>query len=185
MSDARAGIILTVCVGNVCRSPLAERLLSAKLGEAPYVVGSAGVMAMVGRPMEPEAAKQLTAREGDPEGFVARQITESMVAAADVVLTATVEVRGRVLEDSPGALRRTFTLREFAALVADDAESASLPALVASAARRRSNTRGLDLDVVDPMGMGRQVHAEAAQLVASAVDTIAAALVRVTSASHG
>lgn len=184
MTDARAANILTVCIGNVCRSPLAERLLQARLIEANaadrYAVSSAGVMAMAGRPMEPDAGQQLAARGGHPNDFVARQLTESMVATADVILTATVEVRGRVLEDSPGALRRTFTLREFAALVGDDTDSTTLPELVASASRRRSHTRGLELDVVDPMGMGPEVHAEAADLVEDAVDTIVSALTRVS-----
>ena len=84
-----------------------------------------------------------------------------MVAAADLVLTATVEVRRQVLEDSPGALRRTFTLREFAALIADDTG-------VGDAVRARglggavaARTRGgLDLDIADPMGMGPEVHAD-------------------------
>ena len=31
MDGARADSILTVCIGNVCRSPLAERLLRARL----------------------------------------------------------------------------------------------------------------------------------------------------------
>lgn len=184
MTDARAANLLTVCIGNVCRSPLAERLLQARLRDAGAadccVVTSAGVMAMAGRPMEPEAAEQLAARGGHPDDFVARQLNESMVATADVVLTATVEVRGRVLEDSPGALRRTFTLREFATLVGDDTDSATLSELVASASRRRSHTRGLELDVVDPMGMGPEVHADAADLIEGAVDTIVAALRRVT-----
>ena len=179
--DARAHSILTVCIGNVCRSPLAERLLRARLGGDAFDVGSAGVMAMVGRAMEPDAARELTERGGDPDSFAARQLTEALMAGADLVLTATVEVRGRVLEDSPGALRRTFTLREFAALIADDTESSSLPELVASAARRRSHTRGVDLDIVDPMGMGPEVHAEAADLIEAAVDVIVEVLSRVTS----
>ena len=40
-----------------------------------------------------------------------------MVKESDLVLAATTAIRSRVLEDSPGALRRTFTVREFAALL--------------------------------------------------------------------
>ena len=41
--------ILTVCTGNVCRSPAVERLLASKLG--PTVsVASAGTHALVGHP---------------------------------------------------------------------------------------------------------------------------------------
>ena len=47
--------ILTVCTGNVCRSPAVERLLASKLG--PTVsVASAGTHALVGHPIsEPMA----------------------------------------------------------------------------------------------------------------------------------
>ena len=113
--------VLTVCLGNVCRSPLAERLLEDRLRAAGagdrFTVGSAGVMAMAGHTMEPNAAVQLVKLGGDPAGFVARQLQPSYAEQAGLILTATVEVRRRVLEEAPGALRRTFTLREFAALV--------------------------------------------------------------------
>ena len=44
--------ILTVCTGNICRSPVAERLLQAGLGDA-VAVSSAGVRAVVGDPIHP------------------------------------------------------------------------------------------------------------------------------------
>jgi len=40
--------VLFVCIGNVCRSPLGERLLAAKLRSEAFEVSSAGVGAMVG-----------------------------------------------------------------------------------------------------------------------------------------
>ena len=48
--------ILTVCTGNICRSPAVERLLTRKLG--PTVsVSSAGTHALVGHPIaEPMAS---------------------------------------------------------------------------------------------------------------------------------
>lgn len=50
------------------------------------------------------------------EGFAARLLTESMISGADLVLTATREHRAAVVEESPAALRRTFSVREFARL---------------------------------------------------------------------
>jgi protein-tyrosine phosphatase len=174
--------VLTVCLGNVCRSPLAERLLDDRLRAAGagdrFLVSSAGVIAMAGHEMEPNAAEQLVRLGGDPAGFVARQLRASHVNDAGLVLTATVEVRRRVLEEAPGALRRTFTLREFAALVSEGDPSlrGDAKALIADAAHRRSTVGQRDLDIPDPMGRSVIVHAEAAQLIDEAVAEIAKAL---------
>jgi protein-tyrosine phosphatase len=172
--------ILTVCIGNVCRSPLAERLLVKELAEAgeAFEVSSAGIGAMVGHAMEPHAVEQLEALGGDPSGFVARQLEPGLVDAADLVLTATVGIRQRVLQEAPGGLRRTFTLREFAALV-EGVEASSLEELVADAARRRGSVGHGDLDVPDPMGRSAEVHVEAASLAAEAVAVAAGALVSI------
>ena len=71
MHSRRSGIpmtgfrILFVCVGNVCRSPLGERLLAARLPADRFEVSSAGVGALAGAAMDPEAAatSRRTARQ--------------------------------------------------------------------------------------------------------------------------
>ncbi|MFA9231998.1 MAG: protein tyrosine phosphatase, partial [Microgenomates group bacterium] len=42
--------ILVVCVGNICRSPVGERVLQAALPN--LIVSSAGVAALVGNPAD-------------------------------------------------------------------------------------------------------------------------------------
>jgi protein-tyrosine phosphatase len=172
--------ILTVCIGNVCRSPLAERLLRMRFAGAgvtsSYDVTSAGVRGMVGHPMEPTAAAELTRLGGDPEGFVARRLTGQLVDDADLVLTATTDIRRRVVEEAPAAMRWTFTLRELALLV-QGSSAGTVPELVADCARRRGSLAAADLDVPDPIGRSADVHALAADLTAEAVETIAKALI--------
>ena len=46
--------ILVVCVGNICRSPLAEAKLR-QLAPASVEVASAGIQAMVDHPADPHA----------------------------------------------------------------------------------------------------------------------------------
>lgn len=170
--------VLTVCIGNVCRSPLMERLLKDRLPDAA-AVESAGVRAMVGRPMDVSAAAELVRLGGVQNGFVARQLKPPMLREVDLVLTATTEVRSRVLEDAPGALRRTFTLREFAFLAGQAPDEVRTPEeLVAWAARHRALASGEELDVVDPMGRSAEVHREAADLIDDATRRIADALDR-------
>lgn len=169
--------VLFVCTGNICRSPLGERLLRLRLNDPNFEVTSAGVMAMTGQGMDPEAAAQLELLGGDPTGFFARQMTEDMLKHSDLILTATRAHRQRSLEERPAGLNRTFTVLEFAELL-DVAHGNTPVELVASAARQRSRMTLPDVDIPDPYRRGDGVHAEVAQLISGAVDKIAAALAR-------
>ncbi len=168
--------VLFVCIGNVCRSPLGERLLASKLPDDGFVVSSAGVGAMVGSPMTPEAAADLESYGGSADGFVSRQLTPAMVKESDLVLAATTAIRSRVLEESPAALRRTFTVLEFAALLDVIPAEADPATLVRTAAEERSRASLADYDIPDPYGRGAEAYAVAGQSMAAAVDRIAKAL---------
>ena len=112
--------ILIVCTGNICRSPLAEQLLRENLRNAGIdaVVTSAGTHAMTGSAMTPEAAALSTQYGASNTDHVARQLTEQLIADADLVLTATRDHRRDVVILLPKATRYTFTLNQFARLVA-------------------------------------------------------------------
>lgn len=76
--------ILTVCVGNICRSPVAEALLKKRLPGRK--VWSAGLHAMVGHPADPTAC-EIAVRQGlNLPRHRAQQITGWMCAQADLVL---------------------------------------------------------------------------------------------------
>ena len=168
--------ILTVCVGNVCRSPLMERLLRERLGSPAFGVSSAGIHGMVGSPMERSAAAQLIRLGGSPEGFAGRRIDTALITGSDLILTATRAVRGEVLALAPGAMHRTFTLLELAAVVDSADELPSSPGdLVTWAARHRSSAQG-DLDIVDPIGRSAQIHRQAADLIDAGVASVVRAL---------
>ncbi|WP_028472431.1 low molecular weight phosphatase family protein [Nocardioides alkalitolerans] len=176
--------ILVVCIGNICRSPLAERLLAARL--APEVaagrcsVGSAGVGAVDGHAMQSQAAVQLARLGGDPDGFASRRTTTDLVSAHDLVLTATRDVRASVVGVAPAVLHRAFTLRELAALAPVAAELFDGPAgddvrrRVRTLSSRRATVAAGDLDVPDPMGQDDAVHEAVADLLAATVDPVAA-----------
>lgn len=186
--------ILTVCSGNICRSPLAEQLLRNGLADVEGVsVGSAGTIAMVGERMPPEAA-ELAARFGatDAAAHRARQLDEQLIRDADLVLALAREHRRFVVETVPAATRTTFTLREFAHLAAsvneadlaevvggsgDDAVANRLRGAVAAVAALRGVAVPLDsaddLDVIDPYRRPPPVYEEsAAQLVPAVRSTV-------------
>ena len=176
--------ILTVCIGNMCRSPLAERLLALRLAEtaspSSYVVSSAGTGAPVGRAMEELATGELTRLGGDATGHAARRLTGDIAGETDLVLTATRDIRTAVLQEQPRAMRRAFTLVEFAELCGlaseQGATHGSARDLVAWAAAHRSLTAGVELDVDDPIGQSPEVHRDVADRIDHRVRQIADAL---------
>jgi protein-tyrosine phosphatase len=182
--------ILVVCLGNVCRSPLAEGVLRLRLhemlGEAAHSVrvSSAGVLALVGEPMDSAAADQLRRLGGQPDGFVSRQVESRMVERADLVLTATRQLRSRLLEEAPRALKRVFTVREFSALVTSGPLRERRPTSTADLVERAASWRGsLEIehyDVPDPIGQSQAFHRDVADLLDRDCTVIAKAVVAAT-----
>jgi protein-tyrosine phosphatase len=182
--------VLVVCTANICRSPMAEHLLrnalAARRGEATSPdagidVSSAGVRGWDGAEMDPPAAAELRRLGGDPSGFRARSFTAALGERAELILTATTEHRRMVLEEVPQALRRTFTLREFAHLVTEVEQVAAAagdpPQLIGRAAVHRGAARLDAYDLGDPYGQAAEVHRATADEVFQLCSTVAAALV--------
>ena len=191
MSVVVGANILVVCTGNICRSPLAERLLLARLDAAgidrgQVSVGSAGTRAVVGHAMTEQAAAELAGVGGDPQGHLARQLTPELVRDADLVVTATLAHRREVVTLYPEALRRSFTLLELARLL-DDADLSLLdgpPAervrgFGAVVARRRRSPVATEPnadDVVDPFGQSLAVYSATTGQIAPAVEALVRAI---------
>ena len=107
--------VVFVCSGNICRSPVAEKVFRARLADAglseAVEVGSVGIGPWhVGEPMDRRAAATLRAR-GYETGHTARQIDDGTLGA-DLLVAAT---RGHVRDlISAGAEpERVVLLRSF------------------------------------------------------------------------
>jgi protein-tyrosine phosphatase len=190
--------ILHVCTGNVCRSPIAERLtrheLRKRLGDAAsgIVVESAGTWGHEGANMEANAAAVLTEYGADTEGFVGRELLDDHVVEADLVLTATRDHRAQVISMGHAAGLRTFTLKEFNRLVRA-IDLATLPdeggvierarALVRAAAALRgwllAPTADAD-EVYDPYGAPITVFRNCGEEIHDALDQVVTALTGIT-----
>lgn len=178
--------ILFVCTGNICRSPTAERLTRAYaatrlLDPSRLTAESAGTRAVYGSAMEPTAELVLRSLGGDGRNFQARQVSPELVANADIVLTMTRQHRSKVLNGSPRALPRTFTLREAQSLV-EQLPPADLPppedldrrcrelvaAMVAQRAVRHT-ARARSDDIRDPIGAEPATYVSVGEEIASAL----------------
>jgi protein-tyrosine phosphatase len=83
--------ICVVCLGNICRSPMAEVVLRDELTKAglagKVIVSSAGTGDWhLGEPMDARASAELTRRGYDASGHQARQIERSWLTNFDLVL---------------------------------------------------------------------------------------------------
>jgi protein-tyrosine phosphatase len=112
--------ILFVCHANICRSPLAERLARHAFDKAfgmvaqEITVHSAGTHAMNGGAMHQGSSQVLDERGVDSADFASRRLNPPMVADAALVLTADRAQRAACASMAPSAVRRVFTLRQFA-----------------------------------------------------------------------
>lgn len=113
--------VLLVCRANVCRSPLAARLLADRLGASgsPFLVTSAGVAAIPTVEMCPVAQAALSnAGVAELGPHVPRMLDPDDLAGADLVLGADTEICHELLRTDPLSRPRTFTFREAAPIAA-------------------------------------------------------------------
>ena len=176
--------VITVCSGNICRSPLASQLLAARLADLGDRVAfrSAGTVARDGDPMHPRAAAWSTYLGGDPDPHQARYLQPARLRGVDLVLAMAREHRTAVVSAVPALTRRSFTMRELARLAArlsdQDLRGAVAAVEDSDAARLRglldllASTRGLvppvaraDDDVVDPIARSSSVFELAARQI--------------------
>lgn len=80
--------VLVVCVGNICRSPVGERVLAAELAArgSNIAVSSAGIAAVVGHGADETASDVAQAEGVSLEGHVARQFTRELGLEQDLIL---------------------------------------------------------------------------------------------------
>jgi len=75
--------ILIVCLGNICRSPTAERIMQKKL--PGHRISSAGIKALAGKDADFQAIKTALKHGVIVAGHTARQLTAPMCEQADLV----------------------------------------------------------------------------------------------------
>ncbi|WP_203917383.1 arsenate reductase/protein-tyrosine-phosphatase family protein [Rugosimonospora africana] len=117
--------VLHVCMGNICRSPMAERLtmmaarerVGDKVDELIYVSSGGTGGWHAGEEMNPPAAREVRRRGGHDVGFAARKLLGEHLDTADLVLASTAEQVDYILGLRADSAGRTFVLGEFGRLL--------------------------------------------------------------------
>jgi len=115
-------IVLLVCTGNTCRSPMAEalarRLIAEKLGCQPHqleqkgvLVASAGIAAVPGCGPADEAVAVMRDKGLDISKHESQPLTGKLARHADLIFTMTAGHRQAIVRRWPEASSRTFPLR--------------------------------------------------------------------------
>ena len=154
-------MVVLVCTGNTCRSPMAEALMRQRLAKLKkcrpeeledrgFVVRSAGLSAAAGCPASSESVEVMHELGLDLTRHEAQPLSEQLVRHADLILTMTAGHWQAIVQRWPGAADRTHML---------------LPEQV---------------DVADPIGRTMDAYRHAADQIAKGVDFHAERLYRET-----
>ena len=103
--------ILTLCIGNICRSPLAQVLLAREL--PTHTVWSAGLSALVGAPADPLSV-QIAQEQGlDLSAHRAQQVTSFMCQQAELILVMEQSHKSQLEQLYPQVRGKVFRLGQF------------------------------------------------------------------------
>ncbi|MEA9986514.1 hypothetical protein [Subtercola sp. RTI3] len=179
--------ILTVCSGNICRSPFAEFLLRDRLTKVGnFSIASAGTIAGKDYSMTAEMERLSVENGLDPSSHKSSYLVEGNLREADLILAMTRDQRRHIVELLPSAVGKTFTLREFARLSSVIGEEElneltnsktageGIAKLISAVSRQKAYLPvpmdASEYDIIDPYKKDRETYAQAVAEIISAVE---------------
>jgi len=102
--------ILVLCIGNICRSPMAEALLLRAL--PGMTVRSAGLDAMIGEPADPTSIALMSEAGLNISAHRGQQVNSALVTHADLILVMDRQQKQEVHRRYPTSAGKVFCLGE-------------------------------------------------------------------------
>lgn len=100
--------ILVVCTGNICRSPIGERMLRKNFPDKK--IDSAGTGAMINMPADPSAVRVATKHDLSLDGHKAVQFNSSLAREYDLILVMEKSHLEQISKIAPESRGKTMLL---------------------------------------------------------------------------
>lgn len=100
--------ILVVCIGNICRSPMAEYFLKQEFPELH--IESAGISGLTGHTADEKAQLCMQRLGMDMQSHIAKKLNAELIKKADLVLVMSQNQQKRIEQSWPFAKGKTFRL---------------------------------------------------------------------------
>ena len=145
--------ILFVCMGNSCRSVMAEGLFKKLIGERAdeFSVGSAGLGALDGFHASDETVRVMKEQGIDVSDHQSRRLTGAMVRTADRVFVMETMHRDAIIQNWPEAVEKVHLLTEYS----------------------RKKVRGHEIDIPDPIRMPQNFYENVFKIIRECIGHIA------------
>jgi protein-tyrosine phosphatase len=104
-------VILTLCIGNICRSPLAQGLLALQL--PTHTVWSAGLSALVGHAADPMSIAIAAEQGFDITQHRAQQISSFLCQKSDLILVMEQSHKTQLEQMFPLVSGKVFRLGQY------------------------------------------------------------------------
>ena len=100
--------ILVVCIGNICRSPMAEYLLKQQYPNLH--IESAGISGLTGHAADPKAMLCMQRLGIDMQPHIAKKLNSELIKKADLILVMSQNQQKHIEQTWPFAKGKIFRL---------------------------------------------------------------------------